>query len=152
MYLDGVLIEARDLINGVSIVQAERVENGQYFHIELDSHDVVIAEGALAESFIDDDGRGLFHNAHEYRALYPDAAKEVVQYCAPRLQDGYGVEAVAAADCAARWFVDTASAGARWLAAGVLSTSSVRVASPAGHRARIIPRRPSALIFTSTVS
>ena len=46
----------------------------EYFHIELDTHDVIIAEGALAESFIDDDSRGMFHNAHEYRALYPDAA------------------------------------------------------------------------------
>jgi autotransporter-associated beta strand protein len=93
MYLDGVLIEARDLINGTSIVQAERVETVQYIHIELDCHDVIIAEGALAESFIDDDGRGLFHNAHEYRALYPDATNEVLQYCAPRLRDGYELEA-----------------------------------------------------------
>jgi Hint domain len=93
MYLDSVLIEARDLINGASIVQAERVETVQYIHIELDSHDVIIAEGALAESFIDDDGRGLFHNAHEYRALYPDATNEVLQYCAPRLRDGYELEA-----------------------------------------------------------
>ena len=59
-----MLIEAKDLINGVSIVQAERVEKVEYFHIELDSHDVIIAEGALSESFIDDDSRGMFHNAH----------------------------------------------------------------------------------------
>ena len=73
MYLDGVLIEAKDLVNGVSIVQAERVEKVEYFHIELETHDVIIAEGALSESFIDDDSRGMFHNAHEYGALYPDA-------------------------------------------------------------------------------
>jgi hypothetical protein len=42
MFLDGVLIEALDLINGVSIFQAERVERVDYFHIELDSHDVII--------------------------------------------------------------------------------------------------------------
>ena len=94
MFLDGVLIEAKDLINGVSVLRAENVERVEYFHIELDSHDVIIAEGALAESFIDDDSRLLFHNANEYRVLYPDAAKEVAQYCAPRLQEGYEVEAV----------------------------------------------------------
>ncbi len=93
MYLDGVLIEAKDLINGVSIVQAERVEKVEYFHIELDSHDVIIAEGALSESFIDDDSRNMFHNAHEFRALYPAAATEFAHYCAPRLYDGYAVEA-----------------------------------------------------------
>ena len=85
MYLDGVLIEAKDLINGVSIVQAERVEKVEYFHIELDSHDVIIAEGALSESFIDDDSRGMFHNAHEFRVLYPAAASGLAHYCAPRL-------------------------------------------------------------------
>ncbi len=52
LYLDGMLIEAKDLINGVSIVQADRVEKVEYFHIELETHDVIIAEGALAESFI----------------------------------------------------------------------------------------------------
>ena len=94
MFLDGVLIEAKDLINGVSIVQAEHVENVEYFHIELDTHDVIIAEGALSESFIDDDSRGMFHNAHEYAALYADEIHEPAGYCAPRLGEGYEVEAV----------------------------------------------------------
>ncbi|MGO9358042.1 MAG: Hint domain-containing protein, partial [Xanthobacteraceae bacterium] len=93
MYLEGVLIEAKDLVNGVSIVQAEHVEKVEYFHIELDTHDVLIAEGALSESFIDDDSRGMFHNAHEYRALYPDELAPPAQYFAPRHEDGYEVEA-----------------------------------------------------------
>ena len=95
MYLDGTLIEAKDLVNGVSIVQAEHVEKVEYFHIELERHDVIIAEGALSESFIDDDSRGMFHNAHEYRAMYPqDAATAIARYCAPRLDEGYELEAL----------------------------------------------------------
>jgi hypothetical protein len=93
MYLEGILIEAKDLINGVSIVQAERAEKVEYFHIELDTHDVIIAEGALSESFVDDDSRGMFHNAHEYCALYPDQFAVPARYCAPRLEDGYEIEA-----------------------------------------------------------
>ena len=86
MYLEGVLIEARDLVNGVSIVQAERVEIVEYFHIELDSHDVIIAEGAPSESFIDDDSRGMFQNAHEYaRALSGCGNAPKARYYAPRL-------------------------------------------------------------------
>ena len=92
MYLQGVLIEARDLVNGVSIVQAEQVEKVEYFHIELDSHDVIIAEGSLSETFVDDNSRGIFHNAHEYPALYPDAEDMPARYCAPRCSDGYEVE------------------------------------------------------------
>ncbi len=94
MYLDGMLIEAKDLVNGVSIVQAERVDKVEYFHIELDAHDVIVAEGALSETFIDDDSRGLFHNAHEYAAMYPDATAGVAHYCAPRVDEGYELEAI----------------------------------------------------------
>jgi hypothetical protein len=93
-----VLIEAKDLVNGVSIVQAERVDRVEYFHIELDNHDVIIAEGAPSETFIDDDSRAMFHNAREYDAMYPDLARAAhavpARYCAPRLEDGYEVEAV----------------------------------------------------------
>jgi hypothetical protein len=94
MYLEGVLIEAKDLVNGVSIVQAERVAQVEYFHIELETQEVIIAEGALSESFIDDDSRFMFHNAHEYRVLYPAATQTVARYCAPRLDEGYELEAV----------------------------------------------------------
>ncbi|HEY0911501.1 MAG TPA: Hint domain-containing protein, partial [Bradyrhizobium sp.] len=93
MYLHGVLIEARDLVNGVSIVQADRVEKVEYFHIELDSHDVILVEGALSETFVDDDSRGMFHNAHEYGALYPDTERVAARYCAKRCAEGYEVEA-----------------------------------------------------------
>jgi microcystin-dependent protein len=90
----GVLIEARHLVNGVSIVQAERADKVEYVHVELDSHDVIVAEGALSETFLDDDSRGMFHNAHEYDGLYPDDVRQPARYCAPRREDGYEVEAV----------------------------------------------------------
>src|SRR6201999_852269 len=71
MFLHGALIEAQDLVNGVSIVRAADVERVDYFHIELETHDIIVAEGALAESFVDDDSRGMFQNAYEFQALYP---------------------------------------------------------------------------------
>jgi hypothetical protein len=90
----GVLIEAKDLVNGVSIVQAEHVVEVEYFHIELDSHDVILAEGAPSESFVDDDSRAMFHNAQEYAALYPEQIMQPARYCAPRLEFGYEIEAI----------------------------------------------------------
>jgi microcystin-dependent protein len=93
MYLDGALIEAKDLVNGISIVQAERVEKVEYFHVELETHDVIVAEGALAETYLDDDNRLLFHNARDYYALYQHVAPAPAHYCAPRLEEGYEVEA-----------------------------------------------------------
>jgi hypothetical protein len=94
MYLQGRLIEARDLVNDLTVTQAERVDEVEYFHIELESHDVIVAEGALSETFVDDDSRGMFNNAHEYKGLYPDAAVAEARYCAPRVRDGYEIEAV----------------------------------------------------------
>ncbi|MBV9628264.1 MAG: Hint domain-containing protein [Xanthobacteraceae bacterium] len=93
MFLEGVLIEAIDLVNGMSIIQAERVERVDYCHIELDTHDVIIAEGAPSESFVDDDSRRIFQNAHEFAALYPDTPQTLARYCAPRRAFGPEVEA-----------------------------------------------------------
>jgi autotransporter passenger strand-loop-strand repeat protein/autotransporter-associated beta strand protein len=93
MYLEGVLIEARDLVNGVSIMQSESTREVEYFHVELETHDVIIAEGAPSETFIDDDDRLMFHNAPEYYALYPNERAAPARYCAPRCEDGYEVEA-----------------------------------------------------------
>jgi hypothetical protein len=94
MFVDGALIEARDLINGVSIVQAKHIDTVSYFHIELETHDVIVAEGAWSETFMDDDSRGMFQNAQDYAALYPDAATRPAQYYAQRLDDGYELAAI----------------------------------------------------------
>ncbi|WIU42211.1 Hint domain-containing protein [Methylorubrum extorquens] len=94
MFLDGVLIPAEHLVNGVSIVKEERVEELTYFHIELESHDVLIAEGAASESFVDDNGRGIFHNAHTFAAMYPNEQRVTAVYYAPRVEHGFVLEAV----------------------------------------------------------
>jgi len=94
MLIDGVLIEAKDLINDLTIYQADRADEVCYFHIELDTHDVIIAEGAYSESFIDDDTRAMFHNAADYHALYPDEEPAEPLYCAPRINEGARLEAI----------------------------------------------------------
>ena len=96
LFLDGVLIPAERLVNGASITKAERIESVTYWHVELDSHDVLLTEGAPAESFVDDGGRAIFHNAAEYRALYPHAPAWFTPavYCASRVADGYALETV----------------------------------------------------------
>ena len=72
LYIDGVLAPAEYLVNGASIAQAESVDEVEYFHIELAAHDVIFAEGAPAESYVDCDNRGIFQNADEFAALYPE--------------------------------------------------------------------------------
>lgn len=72
LYLRGLFLPARHLINGVTIRQEGWDGDIEYFHIELDSHEVIFAEGAAAETFVAFGGRGMFHNGVEFAALYPN--------------------------------------------------------------------------------
>ena len=64
LYLDSVLIPAEFLINHRSILWDDRAQEVTVFHLELDAHDVLIANGAAAESYRDDGNRWLFQNAN----------------------------------------------------------------------------------------
>src|SRR5262249_38060786 len=88
IYLDEVLIAAEHLVNGVSIVRCDDVDSVQYFHAELDRHDVIVAEGAAAETFVDCDNRQMFHNASEFAQLYPADSTPGWAFCAPRIEGG----------------------------------------------------------------
>ena len=71
LYLYGLLIPVRNLVNGTSIVAGQHASALEldFFHIELEDHDAVLAEGAAAETFGGDDRSG-FDNAKEYVGLY----------------------------------------------------------------------------------
>jgi hypothetical protein len=84
LYIDGVLVQCEHLINGATIVQAEAIDRVEYFHLELDAHDVIVAEGAPTESYVECDNRMMFGNAAEYAGLYPEDDRPSFAYCAPR--------------------------------------------------------------------
>jgi glycosyltransferase involved in cell wall biosynthesis len=94
LYLDEVLVAAEHLVNGVSIVRCRDVDSVQYFHIELERHDVIFAEGAAAETFADCDNRLMFHNAAEFAALYPADGAPGWAFCAPRIEAGPRLERI----------------------------------------------------------
>jgi hypothetical protein len=86
LFIDGVLIRAKELVNGISIAPGlpEDCETIEYFHIVLDSHDVILAEGAPAETFLLQ-ARNYedFTNFAEFARLYPDAANTAMTPFAP---------------------------------------------------------------------
>jgi hypothetical protein len=94
MYVDGLLVPAHALINGMGIVRDTGADEIDYYHIEFDSHDLVLAEGSPAESFADDESRSTFDNAAEYHVLYPDTYQVPARFCAPRIEEGQLLENV----------------------------------------------------------
>ncbi|WP_426954449.1 Hint domain-containing protein [Muricoccus radiodurans] len=73
MVIDGVLVEAGALVNGTSIVREENVPDVfTYYHVELDEHAAILAEGAPTESFVDYVTRARFDNGREYLATIGD--------------------------------------------------------------------------------
>ncbi len=73
VFIDGVLIPVRYLINGATIVQ-EPAEEVTYWHVELPRHDILLAEGLPCESFLDTGNRGAFENGGPATQLHPDFA------------------------------------------------------------------------------
>lgn len=81
LYIDGILVPARNLVNGRSIVQCSPADfdTVDYFHIELNGHDVMFTEGAPTETLLAD-GNRQFDNWNEGVEL----SRQAVQY-APRV-------------------------------------------------------------------
>ena len=65
LYFDGVLIPVGFLVNHKTILWDDRAQEVEIYHIELDSHDVLIANGAPAETFREDGNGWMFQNARE---------------------------------------------------------------------------------------
>jgi collagen type I/II/III/V/XI/XXIV/XXVII alpha len=77
VFVDGVLIPIRTLVNGASIAQ-EPCEHVTYWHVELPVHSVILAEGLPAESYLDLGNRGAFDNGGAVPMdLHPDFAKRL---------------------------------------------------------------------------
>ena len=87
LFVDGVLIPAEFLINHRSIRWDDHAQVVEFYHIELATHDVLLADGAPAESYRDDGNRDLFQNARTGRAQPAKAP------CAPVLTGGPVVDA-----------------------------------------------------------
>ncbi|HLT78805.1 MAG TPA: Hint domain-containing protein [Ferrovibrio sp.] len=100
LYIGGVLIRAKDLVNGISIAVDRSMTTLSYYHVELDQFDMILAHGMHSESWADGGNRDFFHNvdvtslmpADRKRRLAPRpgferAAPEVVEQVRARLAE-----------------------------------------------------------------
>ena len=87
LFIDDVLIPVEFLINHRTILWDDHAQEVTIYHIELETHDVLLANGAPAESYRDDGNRWLFRNANSGWGLPPQ------EPCAPVLTGGPVVDA-----------------------------------------------------------
>jgi hypothetical protein len=89
VFVDGVLIPVRCLINGDTIARIP-VASVTYYHIELEQHGVLLAEGLPAESYLDTGDRANFQNGGEPPRLHPNflARAWEARGCAPLIVTG----------------------------------------------------------------
>jgi Hint domain len=71
---DGKLICARQLLNGTTIRQDTDRRSVVYYHVELPTHSIMLAEGLPVESYLETGNRGFFANADLPCPLHPDLA------------------------------------------------------------------------------
>ena len=85
----GRLIPVRYLVNGATIVQEAWAEI-TYHHIELASHDVILAEGLPCETYLDTGNRAAFEGESAPRPLHPDFSRDIWARhgCAPLVIGG----------------------------------------------------------------
>jgi Hint domain len=100
IFVDSKLICARQLINGTTIYQEKGWTSVEYFHVELDSHAILLAEGLPAESYLNTGNHGFFANSGEPLVLHPDLTDETdyptreAGSCAPFVWDEASVHPV----------------------------------------------------------
>ena len=76
IFVDGKLICARQLVNGTTIRKDTGWTAVDYYHVELDQHAILLAEGLAAESYIDTGNSAFFANSGSPMVLHPDLTDE----------------------------------------------------------------------------
>jgi Hint domain len=87
IYMDGLLVPVRNLVNGRSIVHCSSVDSDtiEYFHIELTRHDVIFSEGATTETLLAAASYDDFDNLPVDPGAYPATNIGQLRPFAPRV-------------------------------------------------------------------
>ena len=91
VWVDGVLVPVRLLANGATIIRETECSAITYYHVELDAHDILLAEQLPTESYLDTGNRAMFEDAGPLLTLHPtfanDQARRLAGSCAPLADD-----------------------------------------------------------------
>jgi hypothetical protein len=115
LYFDGCLVQARDIVDGVVIRFDTDMPAIRYYHVELENHGILLAEGAPVESYLDTGHRGVFGNAELPVILPPDLmqARREADSAAPLVTGGEELAGIRARLHARKLMLGLAPAEAR---------------------------------------
>jgi hypothetical protein len=89
LFIGDHLIDARLLVDDITIIHETGRQFITYHHLEFDRHDIILAEGLPTESYLDTGNRHMFENQPLPIALHPNfAARGAHDGCAPRVSRG----------------------------------------------------------------
>jgi hypothetical protein len=97
VFVDGMLICVRQLVNGSTIRWQRGWTAVDYYHVEFDRHAILLAEGLTVESYLDTGNRAFFANSDMPLVLHPDLPNDAIfpmrefGSCAPFVSDEAGV-------------------------------------------------------------
>lgn len=88
LFIDGFLIPVEMLVNGKSVAPTMIDDRDviDYFHVELETHEVIFAEGTPAETLLVTDDRETFANFVAYEKLYGTDERPAMKPFAPILK------------------------------------------------------------------
>ncbi len=87
MVLDGMLVNAAALVNGKTIrleLAEQRNAEVTVYHVETARHEVLLANGAATESFVEASGRAAYDNHAEYLARFGED-RAIAEMSMPRV-------------------------------------------------------------------
>ncbi|MCB8875991.1 Hint domain-containing protein [Acidisoma silvae] len=98
VFAEGVLVPVKHLINGSTVRFDHSIGSVTYFHVELAQHEVLLAEGLPAESYLETGGRAMFENGGLPVVLHADFSPMAwdVLSCAALKVTGVEVDAIRA--------------------------------------------------------
>jgi hypothetical protein len=83
----GMLVQAGALIDGVGVTRMTGLpERFTYYHVEVEDHALILAEGLPAETFAGNVPRRRFDNWADYVELYGAAAPPIPEMALPRIK------------------------------------------------------------------
>ena len=78
VFIDGVLVPVMHLVNGATILRDRKTGPVTYYHLELDRHELVMADGLLLETYLDTGNRGQFEQETGRRGTATQSCAAVI--------------------------------------------------------------------------